>query len=406
MGESNELNACTPKLQESDCEKHQKLKLSQGLESDNECYTPGRCLAGSQVAADKVTCMNCPVGKFNDKYTVSQTACTDKKKPGECQIGQYLLLGLATTRNDWRCSQCKTGQYAAGKRAVNGNDPSVQECTAKVKPPPCHPTVEFLEMGTSAKADDWVCRSLPSHVSMCVRETKSKTRSGLAGVQVGMPELVSPFTKEYVASVKTPGYSRQKTRAVVVVTGDRYVSDQERVALPKSKPLMVVHDPPGGNSFSAFINAYATFGTLAYEEADAFVRDNEGTTAVGLGFEVANDTPLPETIVAPGGGGISINVNYAQVDFFANRNLGLSMAETFELRSDAESGSSNLAKDEYGATFSYSTSADVNGAGPSSDAFLVRVGSVLVWGRGWLASKRAGWPVCYDATAPPHALVG
>ena len=121
--------------------------------------------------------------------------------------GARLLLGTATARDDWRCSQCQAGRYAPGPRAVawgqdattgvwSTADPSVEECSAKGKarPPPCDPDVAFYAQGTSATADDWGCQPYPMHVSMCARAYKTDTRSGLAGVQVGMPELVSPFT--------------------------------------------------------------------------------------------------------------------------------------------------------------------------------------------------------------------
>ena len=139
---------------------------------------------------------------------------------------------------------------------------------------------------------------------------------------------------------------------------------------------------PGGNSFSAFTNQYAKFGTMAYEEADSFVRANEGATTYSAGVELENGSPLPAIMVAPMGIGAVVDGNYVGIDLSFGGSLAPTSAEEFEITGSAESGSSVLAAGSAGATFSYQTSAEVSGAGPSSDAFLVRVGSVLVWGHG------------------------
>ena len=76
-----------------------------------------------------------------------------------------------------------------------------------------------------------------------------------------MPELVQPFTKTYHASLVVPGHSRVKTETVVVVVGSRFVSDAEVVPFPQSRPLLVLHDPPGGGSFVSLF-AKSTTGAV------------------------------------------------------------------------------------------------------------------------------------------------
>ena len=259
-GDHRECSARTP---ESACEQGEELLVRADPALDNTCYLPGNCLPGQQVAADKSSCMACPAGTYNSHFTKSLAACTPKALVQSCRRGERLLMGKGTQRDDWRCTRCPAGFFEEQARSITwlpssapASPPTpenrlVLTCTEKSKVV-CDAPATSLDEGTSATYDDWRCRPLPTSVAMCTKQIKKEYRSILQNVQVGMPELLPPFTKEYVASIKVPGHPRTKLRTVAAITGARHVSDQERVALPKSKPLMIVHDPPGGNSFAAY----------------------------------------------------------------------------------------------------------------------------------------------------------
>jgi len=173
----------------------------------------------------------------------------NKTRVVSCDKGQRLALGESSTLDDWRCLTCARGEFAPVERAVvwdssSVSNPVVTQCTAKAKVN-CAEPGSFFQQGNSAIENDWGCESNPTTIALCSKEYQAFTRTTLGGLMVGMPELVAPFTKMFTASIKAPGYSRVKARAVAVVTGDRFVSNGERLAFPKSRPLLVLHDPPG-----------------------------------------------------------------------------------------------------------------------------------------------------------------
>ena len=146
------------------------------------------------------------------------------------------------------------GQYASTSRDADWTSDNllsasstVHECTAKTEPS-CAEFATYFLRGTSNAVDDWKCQNTPTHIVLCEKEYHAATRTMLTGLQIGLPELVSPFTKSFVASAKVPGYSRVRSRAVVAVTGTRFVSDGERIAAPRSRPLLVLHDPPASGT--------------------------------------------------------------------------------------------------------------------------------------------------------------
>ena len=100
----------------------------------------------------------------------------------------------------------------------------------------------YVSLGESIVVDDWELVPHPIVVTMCKKDSKHGTQSTLAGVRIGMPKLVGPFTKTYSASVRTPGHSRVKQNMAVVVIGSRFVSNAESVLIPQSRPLIVLHD--------------------------------------------------------------------------------------------------------------------------------------------------------------------
>ena len=260
--DTSDHRECFARLPESACEQGEELLVRADPALDNKCYIPGDCLPGQQVAPDKINCMACPVGTYNKKFTKSLTACEPKSLVQSCRRGERLLMGEGTQRDDWRCTRCPAGFFAEQARSITWLPSSAQSpptpesnlvltCTEKSKVV-CDAPATSLDEGMSATYDDWRCKPRPTSVAMCTKQVKKLFRSTLQDVQVGMPELLPPFTKEYVASIKVPGHPRTKLRTVAAITGARHVSDQERVALPKCKPIMIVHDPPGGKSFAGY----------------------------------------------------------------------------------------------------------------------------------------------------------
>ena len=70
-------------------------------------------------------------------------------------------------------------------------------CVAKSAPIAC-PLGQKAVFGSSRFEDDWACAP-SSHiaVTMCKQTFKSNTRSVIADLTIGMPELVAPFTRTY-----------------------------------------------------------------------------------------------------------------------------------------------------------------------------------------------------------------
>ena len=133
--------------------------------------------------------------------------------------------------------------------------------------------------------------------AMCVQSsTKTKARVSQK-LQVGMPNTVKPYSRSLTATVRAAGYPATEQIANVVVVGNRFLSDKERVPFPEGHPLTVLHDPPGGESYSAFENARAavTFtergntvqgGLVAEIDGSAGIAGLEGgdsAACVGLG---------------------------------------------------------------------------------------------------------------------------
>ena len=94
--------------------------------------------------------------------------------------------------------------------------------------------------------------------AMCVQSsTKTKARVSQK-LLVGMPQTVNPYSRSLTATMRAVGYPATEQIANVVIVGNMFVSDKERVPFPEGHPLTVLHDPPGGESYSAFENARAT----------------------------------------------------------------------------------------------------------------------------------------------------
>ena len=249
----NVLAECNRKTSLADCDaEKERLRESKAATSDNECYEPGRCSPGAQVAPDGEACEACAVGRFNPEYTTSQAACTSKQQPASCAAGQRLSLGDSATRDDWRCVRCPYGAYQGAEQLVvwttdvdSGVPILANEQPVRCQPKPelnCNQPGTIFERSDSVLENDWVCAPRPQTVVLCSRTIKTKTRSSIAfadaappikvsegeGLLVGLPAITFPYTRWYSARLRTRGHAWSQSRTNVVITGARYVPAQRR----------------------------------------------------------------------------------------------------------------------------------------------------------------------------------
>lgn len=163
--------------------------------------------------------------------------CSKKILPKECSRGMYLKLGQSSTTDDFKCRHCPPGKYSD---SVSSNT----TCKNKVLPKNCEPGEE-AHRGDDPTTDDWFCTPKPIIQVACAQYTQIMSRSTVEGLVIGLPERIAPFMKSYKASMRTRGHGRTDLYTRVVVEGERFVSDAERIGFPEGRPLLVLHDPPG-----------------------------------------------------------------------------------------------------------------------------------------------------------------
>ena len=371
--EANVASQCMLKTTQDGCG-HLVLKPSGTSEDDNTCHAAGRCKPGQQVDADGIGCELCESGKFNRKYTQSKTACEAKPLPKRCDAGHYLALGVSTARNDWRCARCPVGRFNSAPfdtDTLTNLDADLPRCTKKVKPSSSDPST-YVSLGESIVVNDWELVPHPIFVTMCKKDFKVETRSTLQNVMIGMPELVGPFTKPYSASVRTPAYSRVKKKMAVVVTGSRFVSNAESVPIPQSRPLIVIHDPPGGASFSTYANTHAKVVYKNTDESQLNHATRSASAELSFGFEhEVKVVPGIMAITAPLGLGPGLLNSLPNDKMKASGSFAPKLEISGSALTAGEATSDSELENKLVISFTYSTSADPAKAGPPSDVFLV-----------------------------------
>jgi len=108
-------------------------------------------------------------------------------------------------------------------------------------------------------------------IALCAKAgsaAKSNARVTL-DLQLGIPSAVTPFTRALTATMRVPGHQRAESVAVLVAVGLRFLTDLERVPFPEGRPLLMLHDPPGGSSFSSFQNVLATATYVGFAVAES-----------------------------------------------------------------------------------------------------------------------------------------
>ena len=250
--------------------------------------------------------------------------------------------------------------------------------------------------GSSTTEDDYECRPKPLTTAMCTRSYKENTQSSLTKLLTGMPGFIQPFTKAYYASIVTPGYARVAKDTSVVVTGSRFFSDSERVPFPKSRALLVLHDPPGGESFSSFTNTRIEMAyTNTDEERSLHIN---GGRSLEAGWGIGVEAELPALTIAPFGAGAEFSLPNDEFEWSVEGSLSYEFE--FSTMVEGKGGSKSYVKEtstqnsELTMEFTYSTAGVADKAGPPSDVFLVP----SIW-----FEVRQEWYVRF--TAAPHCIV-
>jgi hypothetical protein len=205
-------------------------------------------------------------------------------------------------------------------------------------------------------------------VVMCARQHTTSTGSEVQHILLGPPARIAPFTRTFRASVLVPGHARVTKTTHVVITGKRFVSNAERVPFPEGRALLILHDPPGGNSFSAFNNVRANSQVKNYEETKS--SSNGASNDLGIApftaFENKGDNLYAVAAPAPAGAGFITAIGSDTWAWKATFNWN--EKNMWGVEKGVER---SLEVDSFDVTFTYQTSARPDKAGPPSDAFLM-----------------------------------
>jgi hypothetical protein len=193
----------------------------------------------------------------------------------------------------------------------------------------------------------------------------------------GLPERVLPFTKgseSYKATIDSTGHPRVTKLAVVVVTGERFISAAEVIPMPEGRPILILHDPPGGQSFVTFDNVRAE--SVYYETRSS---DGDGfSEAVAVGGNVDLEFKVAEVAQVPGGPGLVLEtppvLNFDVTGVYGQEYSWSDEKSTSRGSDNAQWPSGYSMPEKKGSStwhFTYQTSADPWLAGPASTAFLM-----------------------------------
>jgi len=163
----------------------------------------------------------------------------------------------------------------------------------------------------------------------------------------------APYAKLFRAVMKVQPWKPVVQNSMVVVTGAKSLGKGFNVAIPEYHPLLVVHDPPGGMSFSEYTNSKVSINM----EVDwiKFEKDVD----IGLGGWVLGD---PELGSCAGLGFMACMKNLVG-------RLGLGMYKQFD--DDKEGEYEQEVGGNFELSFSYKTSSDPKTAGIMSDMYLI-----------------------------------
>lgn len=176
-------------------------------------------------------------------------------------------------------------------------------------------------------------------------------------VLVGPPNTVSPFTKRFTVEFRrTVGALGVPGTVDVIVVGDYDRGLVEVVDLPVYEPVMILRDPPGGNSFVSYENMETTIEVVhdQYSRKSSTGTRNHSFFGLGVMSEVCTDYPF-------------VSVCGQAHSTVQRETAGNSDNFIF----DPVSYKDNLNTVSLSTTWSYTTSRNPWTAGQASDVFVV-----------------------------------
>ena len=275
----------------------------------------------------------------------------------------------------------------------------------------------------------------PRYSALCTLDLPIQA-SVVQELQVGLPgSTAATLVRSVSATMQTAGHPRTVQTAHAVIVGEYFDKDEEAVPYPKGQPLLVLHDPPGGASFSEFQNLQisstithkgrkvlqgATHALGAKSTVEPKLNPETGA-CVGVGVAVCNAfnypglegkynvnvgatfnsmtpgtarTPLcplcPELFVPLGGvdGDVSQHIKDRNGDAIAGVTDSQKLDPTTELE----------------LSITYKTSADANSAGPAADMFLMPAGTIQLTSTHLVSVTESG-DTCTLSRAPDSSMV-
>jgi hypothetical protein len=368
---SSHAESCALRTESSSCNSNQQFIEHDSNTRDNECKNKALCGPGEKTdPSDQTVCITCSAGTYSDSVSSAST-CTNKGQFWNfglqtCPTGEEIQKGDSTTYDDWGCRACAPGTYKerAGSMACTAKQVPAQDATTGDR---CKPGYT-LELGESTIRMDWLCAPKPQYHTICSLVTSSDSTAVMGGLRAGLPERTEPFLKHFTATMRTAGYTRVDKKAIFAVYGERFISDAERLPFPEGRPLLVLHDPPGGASFASFQNlrTQSKFRKIENTAMSGFGWDSD----VLLGFR--HEFGGVQTLTAAGVG--------AMVGATVEVSDSVALEVEAQWRHDEQTlyvDELNLEENMYDPAaqvsleFTYQTSPDPNKAGPASDVFLM-----------------------------------
>ena len=151
------------------------------------------------------------------------------------------------------------------------------------------------------------------------------------------------------------GFKSINHRMTFVVTGDFNYEGSGSISFPTHYPLLVIRDPPGGNSVVSYESVLTTFH-IQIENLEVY-QGFETSADVLVGAELSVDA-----CVTPFGFGACTMIAGTDIKIGSHFNAGINFLTNFDDKSKSH---------QFTSTWSYTTSDDPELAGKLSDVFLV-----------------------------------
>ncbi|KAL7576580.1 hypothetical protein ACA910_018071 [Epithemia clementina (nom. ined.)] len=194
------------------------------------------------------------------------------------------------------------------------------------------------------------CNPSCSHPLQMDQETGENAQAAVV-LMTGQPNPFGVMSKPLFVVLDRSGTIH---KSEVVVTGDFALAGSQSVALPTHKPLLVIRDPPGGNSYTYYENMVSTI-RVEMEQYETFV---------GIDGSAKGNFGSSSEISACAGFGVSLCLEVAEAKSWGALGDGGDTTHLVSLVDGTNSGT-------FTTTWSCRTSIDEWTAGKNSDVFLV-----------------------------------